>query len=88
MKTLSASSFAAGFLAGGIILGGVVAHARLTMTAHGPDTMGVTPGTVGRLICVAENQVARQGVGEVRQSILPSPGGTGRVMVMALICPA
>lgn len=88
MKNLSISSFAAGFLAGGIILGGVVAHARLTTTTHGTDTMGVTPGTVGRMICVTENNVGRQGQGEVRQGILPSAGGTGRIMVVALICPA
>lgn len=49
MKTSPATFFAAGFLAGGIALGGAVAHARIT-AVNGSIT-GVTPNSEHMMIC-------------------------------------
>ena len=77
------AQLAAAFIAGGIIFGGVVAHARLTTFTAYPDTIGVTPGTSGRMICVTDNNSVRFGQGTPGQGFLP-----GRDIVVAtLVCP-
>ena len=65
--------FAAGFMAGGIVLGGVVAHARITTL--NASIAGVLPNSEGSLFCVTAANVLRPITGVYRQSSVNAPGG-------------
>ncbi len=78
MRASPIAIFAAGFLAGGVALGAVAAHARLVMLNS--QVGGVLPGTMARLICVTSNSEIRPVVGQVVPSgqIPAAGGGTGQ----------
>ena len=84
MRTSAIAIFAAGFLAGGIVLGGVVAHAR--MTSVNGSIGGVLPNGEAGLLCVSATNVVRSVVGVSRVSTVTGPSGpsTG----VWLRCPA
>lgn len=85
MKASPIAIFAAGFLAGGIILGGVVAHARIvTLNA---SIAGVLPNSEGSLLCVTANSSVRAVVG-VSRSITVNATGGGISTGVTLRCPA
>lgn len=76
--------FAAGFIAGGIVLGGVVAHARIvTLNAA---IAGVLPNSEGSLFCVTAASVLRPIVGVSRNTTVSAPGGVSHGVTMR--CPA
>lgn len=74
MRTSPIAAFAAGFLAGGIILGGVVAHARLT-SVNG-QIAGVPPNSGGSMFCVTAANAVRAVAGVSRIVTVGVPGGT------------
>jgi hypothetical protein len=76
--------FAAGFIAGGIVLGGVVAHARIvTLNAA---IAGVLPNSEGSLFCVTAASVLRPITGLQRNTSVNAPGGVSYGVTMR--CPA
>lgn len=85
MRTSSIAIFAAGFLTGGIVLGGVVAHARLLSVNL--DIGGVTPGSEGSLLCVTANGAVRAVTGTSRPMTVNAPGG-GLSTGVVLRCPS
>ena len=76
--------FAAGFLAGGIVLGGVVAHARIVTLNSA--IAGVLPNSDGSLFCVTAASVLRPIPGVQRSSTVTAPGGIS--IGVTLRCPA
>ena len=76
--------FAAGFLAGGIVLGGVVAHARIVTLNS--SIAGVLPNSEGSLFCVTASSVLRPINGVVRNSSVNAPGGVANGVTFR--CPA
>ena len=76
--------FAAGFIAGGIVLGGVVAHARIvTLNA---SVAGVLPNSEGSLFCVTASSALRPINGVMRNSSVNAPGGVAYGVTFR--CPA
>ncbi len=57
MKASQAEIFAAGFITGGVVLGGLVAQARIVDLNL--SVAGVLPNTQGSLFCVTSNSVLR-----------------------------
>lgn len=85
MNASSAAIFTAGFIAGGIVLGGVVAHARIvTLNAA---IAGVLPNSEGSLFCVTSASVLRPIQGVSRSTSVGAPGGSVSTGV-TLKCPA
>ncbi len=84
MRTSPKAAFAAGFLAGGIMLGGLVAHARIT-SVNG-SIGGVLPNSEAGLLCVSATNVVRSVRGTSREGTVGTPAGpaTG----VWLRCPA
>ena len=76
--------FAAGFLAGGIVLGGVVAHARIVTLNSA--IAGVLPNSEGSLFCVTAGSVLRPITGVQRSTSVNAPGGISHGVTMR--CPA
>ncbi|MBP0447814.1 hypothetical protein J8J14_24025 [Roseomonas sp. SSH11] len=72
--------FAAGFIAGGIALGGAVAHARITTLNSA--IAGVLPNSEGSLFCVTSANAVRPIAGMSRNSSVNAPGG------VTMRCPA
>ena len=84
MRTSPIAFCAAGFLAGGIILGGAVAHARITSVNGG--IAGVPPGNGGSLFCVTAANRIRAIVGVSR--IVQVNDGSGAASTgVELRCP-
>lgn len=84
MKASPISIFAAGFVAGGIVLGGAFAHARIvTLNA---SIAGVLPNSEGSLFCVTASSVLRPIAGVQRTSTVTAPGGTSTGVTLR--CPA
>ena len=65
--------FAAGFVAGGIVLGGLLAHARIVTLNSA--IAGVLPNSEGSLFCVTTNSVLRPITGAYRATSVNAPGG-------------
>ena len=84
MKTPPIAIFAAGFLAGGIVLGGVVAHARIVTLNSA--IAGVLPNSEGSLFCVTASSVLRPITGVSRNTSVNAPGGVSYGVTMR--CPA
>jgi len=84
MRASPFAVFAAGFVAGGIVLGGVVAHARIvTLNAA---IAGVLPNSEGSLFCVTAGSVLRPIQGVTRFTSVTAPGGVSNGVTMR--CPA
>lgn len=84
MRTSPIAVFAAGFLAGGIVLGGVVAHARITSVNL--SIAGVPPNSEGGLLCVTAANAVRPIRGTFRESTVGAPAG--QATGVWLRCPA
>lgn len=84
MKASPVAMFAAGFIAGGIVLGGVVAHARIVTLNSA--IAGVLPNSEGSLFCVTASSVLRPITGVYRQTSVNAPGGVS--YGATLRCPA
>ncbi len=84
MKNSPIAIFAAGFVAGGIILGGALAHARIVMLNSA--IAGVLPNSEGSLFCVTANNVLRPITGVTRNTSVNAPGGVSYGVTMR--CPA
>ncbi|MBU8539205.1 hypothetical protein [Falsiroseomonas tokyonensis] len=85
MQIARIASFAAGFLAGGIVLGGYVAHARITSVNL--SIGGVLPNSEGGLLCVTAANAVRPSIrGTWREGTVGVPGGTATGIWMR--CPA
>lgn len=84
MRTSPIAVFAAGFLAGGIVLGGFVAHARITTL--NASIAGVLPNSEGSLFCVTAGNVLRPITGVQRSTSVNAPGGVSYGVTMR--CPA
>ena len=78
------ATFAAGFIAGGLIVGGVIAHARITTL--NASIAGVLPNSEGSLFCVTAANVLRPIKGVVRETSVTAPGGVSNGVTMR--CPA
>ena len=65
--------FAAGFVAGGIALGGALAHARIVTLNSA--VAGVLPGSEGSLFCVTGGSAVRPIAGVMRASRVSASGG-------------
>ncbi len=76
--------FAAGFLAGGIALGGVVAHARIT-SVNG-SIGGVLPNSEAGLLCVTAANAVRAVRGVSREGTVGAPAGASTGVWLR--CPA
>lgn len=84
MRASPIAMFAAGFVAGGVVLGGVVAQARIvTLNAA---IAGVLPNSEGSLFCVTASSVLRPIVGVFRTTTVNAPGGVSTGVTMR--CPA
>ena len=84
MRSFPIAAFAAGFLAGGIVLGGVVAHARIvTLNA---SVAGVLPNSEGSLYCVTASSALRPITGVYRATNVSGPGGVSNGATLR--CPA
>ena len=83
MKASPIAIFVAGFVAGGIVLGGV-AHARITMLNSA--IAGVLPSSEGSLFCVTAANVLRPITGVQRNTSVNAPGGVSYGVTMR--CPA
>lgn len=84
MRASPIAVFAAGFVAGGIVLGGVLAHARIiTLNA---SIAGVLPDSEGSLFCAAGNSTVRAVVGVTRPSVVNATGG-GASTGVTMRCP-
>ncbi|MBU8537654.1 hypothetical protein [Falsiroseomonas tokyonensis] len=85
MQASPIAIFAAGFIAGGILLGGVVAQARIHMltTAVG----GVPPNSEGSLLCVTATNAIRATTGASRNASVNVPGGVGVSYGVTMRCP-
>jgi hypothetical protein len=77
-------TFAAGFLAGGILLGGVVAHARITTL--NASIAGVLPNSEGSLFCVTAANAPRPITGVYRATSVNATGGVSTGATLR--CPA
>jgi hypothetical protein len=80
------TAFAAGFLAGGIALGGVVAHARITTI--NASVAGVLPNSEGSLFCVTAANQARPITGVYRATTVNAQSAPGISGGATLRCPA
>ena len=76
--------FAAGFIAGGLTLGGALAHARIVTLNSA--IAGVLPNSEGSLFCVTANSVLRPISGVTRNTSVNAPGGVSHGVTMR--CPA
>lgn len=65
------ATFAAGFIAGGLIFGGVIAHARITTL--NASISGVLPNSEGSLFCVTAANVLRPIKGVLLQTTWAHP---------------
>ncbi len=83
MQTRNFVIFAASFLAGGIVLGAVVAHAQFPFSN---GSHGVRPGGTGTLVCVDNNGRARAVQGATRVAAIPAEGG--RSIGVSFTCPS
>lgn len=77
-------TFCAGFVAGGIVLGGVLAHARIVTLNSA--IAGVLPNSEGSLFCVTASSVLRPISGVQRNTSVNAPGGVSYGVTMR--CPA
>jgi hypothetical protein len=84
MKASPIAVFAAGFLAGGVVLGGFVAHARITTL--NAAIAGVLPNSEGSLFCVTAANGLRPITGVYRATTVNAPGGTSGGATLR--CPA
>jgi hypothetical protein len=84
MQASPIAFFAAGFIAGGIVLGGYVAHARIT-SVNG-SIGGVLPNSEAGLLCVTTGNAVRAIRGIVRESAVGVPAGTASGVWLR--CPA
>lgn len=84
MKASPFTIFCAGFVAGGIVLGGVLAHARIVTLNSA--IAGVLPNSEGSLFCVTANSVLRPITGVSRNTSVNAPGGVSYGVTMR--CPA
>ncbi len=76
--------FCAGFLAGGLVLGGALAHARIVTLNSA--VAGVLPNSEGSLFCVTAASVPRAIPGVSRNTSVNAPGGVSHGVTMR--CPA
>ncbi|MBX9749744.1 MAG: hypothetical protein K5Q68_09040 [Roseococcus sp.] len=86
MKASPIAIFAAGFMAGGIVLGGALAHARIVML--NAAIAGVLPGSEGSLFCVTANSVLKAGTGVQRDTSVRVPGSQEISYGVTMRCPA
>lgn len=86
MKTSPIAVFAAGFLAGGIVLGGFVAHAWITTL--NASIAGVLPNSEGSLFCVTADNKARPITGVYRATTVNAQSAPGISGGATLRCPA
>ena len=85
MRASPIAIFAAGFIAGGIALGGVLAHARIvTLNA---SIAGVLPNSEGSLFCATAASKVRAIAGVMRSTTVNASGG-GTSTGATLKCPA
>jgi hypothetical protein len=84
MRAASITAFIAGFMAGGIALGAIVAHAR--MNVLNGSAGGVTPGSGASLFCVTSTNAVRAVTGTMRLVSVGAPGG-GSSGGVELRCP-
>lgn len=84
MQASPIAIFAAGFMAGGIVLGGAFAHARITQL--NASIAGVLPNSEGSLFCVTAGNVLRPIPGVTRYTSVNAPGGVSNGVTMR--CPA
>ncbi|MGG5888556.1 hypothetical protein ACLF3G_15580 [Falsiroseomonas sp. HC035] len=83
MQASPVAIFLAGFIAGGIVLGGV-AQARIVMLNSA--IAGVLPNSEGSLFCVTAGNVLRPISGVQRGTSVNAPGGVSYGVTMR--CPA
>lgn len=86
MTRSSLAIFTAGFLAGGIVLGGYVAHARITQVNL--SVAGVPPNTGGSMFCVNAANAVRTVAGTSRVVTVRAQTGGGESIGIELRCPA
>lgn len=84
MQASPIAIFAAGFIAGGVALGGALAHARIVTLNSA--IAGVLPNSEGSLFCVTASSVLRPIAGTTRPSSVNAPGGVSNGVTMR--CPA
>jgi hypothetical protein len=85
MKPSPLVIFAAGFIAGAVLLGGaVVAHARIVTLNS--SIAGVLPNSEGSLFCVTAASTLRPITGVSRSSTVGAPGGVSTGVTLR--CPA
>ena len=84
MKLSPIAIFAAGFIAGSVLLGGAfAAHARIT--SLNASIAGVLPNSEGSLFCVTAANVLGPIKGAVREGKVTAQGGTSEGVSMR--CP-
>ena len=76
--------FAAGFISGGVVLGGALAHARIVTLNSA--IAGVLPNSEGSLFCVTASSTLRPITGVSRNTSVTAPGGVSYGVTMR--CPA
>jgi hypothetical protein len=84
MQASHIAIFAAGFIAGGIVLGGYVAHARIT-SVNG-SIGGVLPNSEAGLLCVTVGNAVRPIRGVWREGTVGAPSGSSTGVWLR--CPA
>ena len=84
MRATPVAMFFAGFIAGGVVLGGFVAHARIVTLNSA--IAGVLPNSEGSLFCVTASSVLRPITGVTRNTSVNAPGGVSYGVTMR--CPA
>ena len=78
------ATFAAGFIAGGLIFGGIIAQAKIVTLNSA--IAGVLPNSEGSLFCVTAANVLRPIKGVARETSVGAPGGASSGVSMR--CPA
>ena len=84
MRNSPVAIFAAGFIAGAVVLGGAFAHARIVTLNLAVG--GVLPNSEGSLFCVTSGSVLRPFSGVSRNSSVTAPGGVAYGVTFR--CPA
>jgi len=84
MQASPIAIFAAGFIAGGVALGGALAHARIVTLNSA--IAGVLPNSEGSLFCVTAASVLRPITGVSRPTSVNAPDGVSHGLTLR--CPA
>ena len=83
MQKSRIATFASGFIAGGLLFGGIIAQARIvTLNAA---VAGVLPNSEGSLFCVTATSTLRPIKGTARETSVNAPGGISNGVSMR--CP-